>query len=201
MAMPAIRREEAVGPAVAPVTAVWPVSWSGVWVGALAAIAMALLIGLVGLAVGAHQVTQGQLPAGRPGFWGLVLTVAGAFFSFVVGGWAAGKITGDARSEVTSLHGAIAWVLAVPLFVVLFALGAGNYLGGWFSGLAWLADPSASGTASPALARAVRNAALGGLTSMVIGLAGAVLGGWMASGEPMSVRYRREEPRRQTGRA
>ena len=34
----------------------WPVHWSGIWVGALAALATALVFGLVGTAVGAHQV-------------------------------------------------------------------------------------------------------------------------------------------------
>lgn len=193
MAMPAMRRDEAVAPRARLVATLWPVAWSGVWVGALTAIAVSLLFGLIGLAVGAHKVSEGQLPALRPGFWGLALTVAGSFFSFVAAGWAAGKIAGDPRSEVASLHGAIAWLLAMPLFVTLLALGAGNYLGGWFGGLAWLADPTASGAAAPEVGRAVRNAALGGLTAMVVGLAGAVVGGWMASGEPMSIRYTRDE--------
>jgi hypothetical protein len=37
----------------------------------------------------------------------------------------------------------------------------------------------------------MRNAALGGVTALLLGLAGAVVGGWLASGEPMSIRYRR----------
>jgi hypothetical protein len=35
---------------------VWPVGWSAVWVGALAALAAALIIGLIGVALGAHGV-------------------------------------------------------------------------------------------------------------------------------------------------
>ena len=34
----------------------WPI-WSAVWVGALAAIAVGLIIGLIGFAVGAHELT------------------------------------------------------------------------------------------------------------------------------------------------
>ena len=34
----------------------WPI-WSAVWIGALAAIAVGLVIGLIGFAVGAHQLT------------------------------------------------------------------------------------------------------------------------------------------------
>ena len=34
----------------------WYVSWSGVWVGALSAVALLLVFGLTGIAVGAHQL-------------------------------------------------------------------------------------------------------------------------------------------------
>src|SRR5262249_59367640 len=33
----------------------WPVSWSAVWVGTLSAVALALIIGLVGISVGAQR--------------------------------------------------------------------------------------------------------------------------------------------------
>ena len=38
---------------------------------------------------------------------------------------------------------------------------------------------------------ASRNSALGALTALLIGLIGSVIGGWMASGEPMSLTYSR----------
>jgi hypothetical protein len=174
--------------------AIWPVSWSAVWVGALAGVAATLAIGLIALAVGAHQVGQsGAMPVRDARLWSLVLAVAGAFFSFVVGGWVAGKLCGDPRSEVTSLHGAIAWLVAVPLFLLLIGSGAGAYFGNWVSGLAWIGEAGGAGLPAQELGRAVRNAALGGLTGLILGLAGAILGGWMASGEPMSIGYRRAE--------
>lgn len=40
--------------------------------------------------------------------------------------------------------------------------------------------------------RAIRSGALCAVSALFIGLIGSVLGGWMASGEPMSLRYRRE---------
>ena len=51
-------------------------------------------------------------------------------------------------------------------------------------------------------ARAFRNTALVTVAALLLGLVGSVLGGWMASGEPMSVTYYRrrtldvERPRR-----
>jgi hypothetical protein len=180
-------------PVAAPAITAWPVAWSAIWVGALAALATALMLGLVGAAVGAHQLSQGQIPTVREvRFWSLVVTVAAAFFSFVAGGWVAGKVSGDRRSEITSLHGAIAWLVAVPLLLILVGGGFGAYFGDWFSGLGWIAHPgSLTSMSAVQYGRTVRAAALGGLTALALGLAGAILGGWMASGEPMSIRYRR----------
>ncbi len=206
----AVRRSTGAAPEAEPLpaTTAWPVSWSAVVVGGFSAITFVFLAGLIGVAIGAHRLGEGE-PT-RLGFWSLAYLVISAFFAFVVGGWVAGKISGDRRSETTSLHGAIAWVLSVPVLFALLALGSGPYLGTWYGGLTRLtpshlavqgpAEPG--GRTSPTVtaptaraqadAKATRNAALGGLTALVLGLAGGVLGGWMASGEPMSFRYRRD---------
>jgi hypothetical protein len=176
-------------------TGYWPINWSAVWVGALAALAVALLTSLIGTALGAHQVGPGRGIArwSDIGLGALIFTVFGAFFSFVVGGWVTGKINGYRRAETDMLHGAIVWLVAVPVLVLLAALGAGNLFGSWFGGLAgvpvWV-SPSAV-AADPTAAAAARNGALGAAAALLIGLVGAVLGGWLASGEPMSVNYHR----------
>ena len=85
----------------------WIVNWTGIWVGALAALATALILGLIAIAVRAHEVG----PGARIDKWSdvrlgaLVFSVMGAFMSFVVGGWIAGKIAGVRRAETASLHG------------------------------------------------------------------------------------------------
>jgi hypothetical protein len=180
----------------------WPIAWSAVWVGALAAVVLGLIIGLIGFAVGAHE-------SSRLAKWSnvrmitLVFDVAGAFFMFVLGGWAAARIAGIRRSEPAMLHGAVVWALSVPLLLVLATLGA--RFGGWYSGLAGLpAWASSVPPVDPALAAAMRNMALGAVGALLIGLMGAVIGGWMASGEPMTFTYYRrrdlrdidERPRR-----
>src|SRR5207237_1776699 len=87
----------------------WPINWSAIWVGTLAALAVALIISLIGAAIGAHQLGPGAKIArwSDVGLGALVFTVAGAFFSFVVGGWVAGKINGYRKAETDMLHGAI----------------------------------------------------------------------------------------------
>ncbi|HEV8439003.1 MAG TPA: hypothetical protein VGT40_12980 [Methylomirabilota bacterium] len=171
--------------------ATWPVSWSAIWVGALAALAVALIFGLLGISLGAYRLGSAaswhelQLPA-------LIFSVCGAFFSFVVGGWAAGKILGARRAEASILHAAIAWLVAVPLLVMLCSLGAAGFFGSWYAGLAgtpvWA---TANAAADPRAAEVARHAALGALSALLVGLVGAIIGGWMASGEPMTLTYYR----------
>lgn len=173
-------------------TVFWPVSWSAVWVGALTALAVGLIAGLAGIAAGAQIVGHGENVTSwrNVQFGGIVWAVCSAFFSFVAGGWVAAKIAGHPRCEPAMLHAAICWLVAIPLLLTLAALGAGGYFGGWYSGLAgnpiWAnrAVPLVDATEAYAIAR---NNALGAVSALLLGLIGSALGGWLASGEPMSI--------------
>ncbi len=96
----------------------WPVAWSAIWVGTLTALAVGLIIGLLGFAVGAHEVSR-YVDWKKVRLITLVFSIGGAFFAFVAGGWTAARIAGIRRSEPAILHGAIAWLLALPLLLVL----------------------------------------------------------------------------------
>ena len=181
----------------------WYVSWSGVFVGALSALALLLVFGLTAIAVGAHQVGQHFASWHEFRLITLAFSVFGAFLSFVLGGWAAAKVTGTRRPETAMLHGAIAWLVTVPGLLIFAALGAGGYLGAWYGGLA--APPAWAAQATPmadnaAALLAARNAALGSLTALLLGLAGSVVGGWLGSGERMTLNFSKI-PHRQHGRA
>ena len=76
----------------------------------------------------------------KMGLGALAFSVFSAFLAFVIGGWVTGKIAGILRSEPGMLHGAISWLVSIPILVVLSGLGAGNLLGAWYAGLA--ANPS-----------------------------------------------------------
>src|SRR5512134_2157469 len=104
----------------------WPVDWSAVVVGALAAVALVLIVGLVGLAVGMHMMDTNNRLADLETveFGALALSVLGAFVAFIVGGWVAGKVAGILYAEHAMLHGAIVWLLAVPMLIILGALGS-----------------------------------------------------------------------------
>jgi len=127
----------------------WPVNWTAVWVGSLAALAAALLIGLIGIAVGAHLLGPEHrvVDLHKMHLGALIFSVCGAFFAFVIGGWAAGKIAGILHAEPAMLHGAIVWLLTTPLLMVVVGLGAGSFFGGWYAGLA--GTPSWAVSAAP----------------------------------------------------
>ncbi len=170
----------------------WLVNWSAVWVGALAMLTVGLIFGLMGIALGAYQEAR-IVSWHKFQMWALVLSVCGAFFSSVVGGWTAGKILGDRLAERTMLHAAIAWILTVPMLLVLASLGAAGYFGVWYYGLAgtpvWVAPTVVADPQAAAIM--ARNGALGALTALLLGLVGSVVGGWMASGEPMTFTHHR----------
>ena len=198
----------------------WPVNWTAVWVGALAAITAALIFGLCGIALGAHLLGPENrvVDLHKVSIGALVCSISGAFFAFVIGGWVAGKVAGILRSEPAMLHGAVVWLVAVPLLLILASLGAGSFFGGWYAGLN---GSPASASALPfdrpdALGmetneyhsqmaeynrklrewrdqtpQATRNSALGAVTALLLGLVGSILGGWMASGEPMNFTHHR----------
>jgi hypothetical protein len=90
------------------------------------------------------------------------------------------------------LQGAIAWLVAVPLLVVLASLGAGSFFGGWYDGLG--GTPAWGATMDRATADAeelARDSALGAASGLLLALVGSVIGGWLASGEPMTFTYYR----------
>src|SRR3954464_4283747 len=197
-----MQREEAVGVTRYPTWVHWPVNWTAVWVGALAALAVALIIGLAGVSLGMHVIgTEGRVVDwSKFKIGALIFSVLGAFLAFVAGGWIAARGAGIRHSEPAMLHGAITWLVAVPLLVAMGAMGAGHYFGGWYGGLAgqpgWVAAPTDNKAIGPSAsedvkrqaeenAKVARNSALGAVTALLLSLIGAVVGGWWGSGEPM----------------
>lgn len=167
----------------------WTVNWSAVWVGAVASLTAALIFGLIGTAIGATSIEKFSSFTTITRIE-VAMVICSAFFAFVIGGWVAGKITGAGHSERTILHGAIAWLIATPILVLLLAAGAGNAFGGWYGGL--VISPFGGAIASAPTPSAVRATALAAVTSLLVGLIGSVIGGWMSSGEPMTFTHHRK---------
>src|SRR5262249_58275364 len=140
------------------------------------AVMVALIIALIGVAVGAQRAADVRITRWSEfGLGSLIFAVCGAFLSFVVGGWVAGRMTGFIRAEPTILHGAMAWLLGASLMLAVGAAGATPF-GPWYRGVIAarppivLAAPPATAV-DPDAARAARNAALGGVAALLLGLA------------------------------
>jgi hypothetical protein len=100
----------------------------------------------------------------------------------------ASKIVGGRRAESAMFHGALVWPLAVPLLLVLAALGAGSYFGAWYGGMAgtptWVTPPS--GPVDPDGTIATCNRALDAIMAVLLGLVGSVIGAWLGLRKPMA---------------
>ena len=168
----------------------WPVAWSAIWVGALTALAVGLIIGLLGYALGANEVAR-YVDWKKVHLINAIFSIGGAFFAFVAGGWVAARIAGIRRSEPAILHGAIVWLVTLPLLLLLAAVGVSGHWGGWYGGLSGMPAWTAAMASDPDLATATRNNALATAVALLLGLVGGVLGGWMASGEPMTFTHHR----------
>jgi hypothetical protein len=173
----------------------WPIAWSAIWVGALTALAVGLIVGLLGFALGANEVSR-YVDWKKIRLITAIFSIGGAFFAFVAGGWTAARIAGIRRSEPAMLHGAIVWLLSLPLLLALASVGALAHFGGWYGGLSGVPSwATAAPSPDPDLAVATRNNALATAVALLLGLVGAVIGGWMASGEPMTFTHYRKRDR------
>src|SRR5437667_85799 len=154
------------------------------------ALAAGVVIGLTGFAVGGHEVSTAAT-------WKnvrlitLIFNISGACFAFVVGGWVAVRIAGFRRADPAVLHGAIAWLVTLPILMLLAATDTLASYGGWLGSLAGFHATPTSGSSATDMAAAMRKTALANRTGVLVGLMGSVIGGWIASGEPMTLRYYR----------
>jgi hypothetical protein len=191
------RRDDPAGVCRPEVWVAWPVNWTAVWVGALTALATGLVLGLSGAALGLHLEARNP----EQNWYHTAAVIWSAFtaiVAFVAGGWVAARTAGIRRAEPGMLHGALAWLVAVPLLLAVATLGAGSFYGSWYTGLAghpaWAPTLAAATEAPPPTpaqeerlkeeAAAARNAALGAVTALLLGLIGSAIGGWWASGDP-----------------
>lgn len=172
----------------------WHLSWGSVFVGALAGLVAAVLFSLVAVAIGAHKAVDDRiLKWADLGPVTIIVSVFGAFLASVIGAWVAAKMSGARRAEPAILHGVAAWLVSMGIVLLFAALSGANTLGGgYLGGLTPPGAPVPAGApVDPNTAIAIRNAAVGSILGILIGLMGAVVGGWFASGEPMNVNYYR----------
>jgi hypothetical protein len=105
------------------------ISWGAVIAGALVAVAVGMMLNILGAAIGANAVdaTQGDTPSGQTfgivgGIWLLVANLIG----LAVGGYMAARLSGTADETDSVLHGLSVWAVGFLVSAVLL----GNIIAG-----------------------------------------------------------------------
>jgi hypothetical protein len=111
------------------------VSWGAIFAGVVIALAVQLLLGVLGLGIGLGTVdpAQGDTPSAASlgigaGLWWLVSYLLAA----VAGGYAAARLAGSTRPLDGSLHGLVTWGFGLILTFYLLTSAVGGVIGGAF---------------------------------------------------------------------
>jgi hypothetical protein len=122
------------------------VSWGSILAGVTAAIAVQLLLNLLGIGFGAATINPQQ---GQPGqglaVGAVIWFVISSIISLFVGGWIAGRLAGTPNQKEGALHGFVTWALASLALFYLLSTAVGGLLGGAASVLGQTASLAARG--------------------------------------------------------
>lgn len=122
-------------PTVGPydVTPLKRVSWGAIFGGTFISLAIMVLLGSLGIAIGATTIDPqtGETPSARAfgigaGIW-WIATSALALFG---GGWAAGRLAGPRRPLESTLHGVVTWSFTATIVVALMTTAVGSMVSG-----------------------------------------------------------------------
>lgn len=174
------------------------VRWGPIAAGLSTALTSLLMLSLLGLAIGLTMVNagdaaaQGAAPAGlgrNSAIWGALA----ALIAFFLGGWVAGHSAAIFNRGWGALNGALVFLAAVPIILVLASMGLGTVLGslgslagslnpdpGTVQNVADQARQAAQNTQPIDVARAAanaRNTAWGTLLGLVLALGASAVGG------------------------
>lgn len=107
------------------------ISWQAIFGGIIIALAMELLLTVLGASVGSTIGMQnpqdkdtGHAIGMGLGIWFIVLTI----ISMYVGGWVAGRMSGLTRAHEGALHGFVTWAAVTLVGVYLVSATAGSVL-------------------------------------------------------------------------
>jgi len=133
------------------------VSWGAIFAGAIAVIAVELLLNLLGAGVGAATINpqQGQMPGQGLAVGAVIWFVLSWILALFIGGWVAGRLADNPSKRDGALYGFVTWALASLALVFMLSTAVGGVLGGAASVLGQTA--SLAGHGAQAAAPAVTN--------------------------------------------
>lgn len=111
------------------------VSWGAIFAGAAIATAVMVLLGLLGVAIGAtiSDPMSGDTPSAKAfgigaGLWWIVSGI----LALLAGGWAAARMAGLRRKGEGPMHGLVTWAVTTIALVVLMSSAIGAIASGAF---------------------------------------------------------------------
>jgi hypothetical protein len=127
------------------------VSWGAVFSGVALTLVCQLVLNLLGFGLGIVATENGTVTtaAGRtvtmPVFTtsALIWCAIAGIIAVCIGGYAAGRLSGEPRESTAGWHGLTAWAASVIVVIVLATMGASTMIGGPVSA-AQLINPSAT---------------------------------------------------------
>lgn len=119
----------------AEVTAGAPVkriTWSAIFAGAVVALVVQLVLGVLGLGIGFGIVSQNADPSMGTEFavGSAIYWVIAALISLFAGGWVAGRLSGQRSKTDASLHGFLTWGVATLVTILFLGSAVGSFIGG-----------------------------------------------------------------------
>ena len=182
--------------------------WGPIIGGLLTALTTMFLLSLLGSALGLSQfnaataAAQGGIP-GEAGRNSAIWAGVSGILSFLLGGYVAARLANLLDRNWGAMHGALVFMLALPIALWLAGQGlgallgtVGNVTGGLGVGAGQAAGAVQSGAAqaqaNPAAvgdaASALRNTMWGALIGSLLGLGASALGGWLGAHHLLSQR-------------
>ncbi|MHB9090510.1 MAG: YoaK family protein [Chloroflexota bacterium] len=106
------------------------VRWGPIIAGFAATIALLLLMGVFGAAIGATSMTQtGQAAADNAGTFGVIWAAISLIVSFFVGGWLAARSAGLGGRLTALVNSSIVWAFTLLFLILLAGIGVAGGLG------------------------------------------------------------------------
>lgn len=130
------------------------ISWGAVAAGTVTALAIQVLLAMLGTGIGASTidaVATGETPSAAALGGGAALWwVVASLISLMAGGWVAGRLSGVVRTAEGGMHGMLTWAVAVLAMVYLVSSAAGSLVRGAAGVLGTAATVTATGAAAAA---------------------------------------------------
>ena len=129
-----------------------PPSWSGTIAGVFAAIAIQLLLNLLGIGIGAGSInaSQGDQPGQGMAVGAVIWFVLSWILSLGIGAWIASQFGASTNRHTGALQGFMVWSVASLAIVYILSTAAGSLIGGTASVLGRTASLVGNGAKSTA---------------------------------------------------